>query len=172
MLNRIPRPLMLRANGLRKAWWRLSKPSVEGVLILALTPTKQIILVHHTYSDGWHLPGGGIKRNELPVQAALRELREEIGLRSLSRMDVGTSETMMLSGRRVHLTVFTVYDVVFNATPNLEVSQVKTFDPDKLPQNSDMARRCIDLLLRIEPQIFNRTDMVPAVADISTTANR
>lgn len=35
----------------------------------------------HSYKDGRTLPGGGLRRGELPVNGAARELREETGLR-------------------------------------------------------------------------------------------
>ncbi|MER7768435.1 NUDIX hydrolase [Kitasatospora sp. NPDC096140] len=40
----------------------------------------RILTVNPTYKDGWDLPGGMAEANESPDQAALRELREELGL--------------------------------------------------------------------------------------------
>lgn len=163
MANWIPPQLMHLAQAVRKAWWRFAQPSAEGVLILTLTPEKKVVLVRHTYNEGWYLPGGGKKRNELPAEAALRELREEIGLRSLSMLTVGPRETMMLSGRRVLLTLLVVHDAVFFAKPNFEITEVRTFDSDDLPVDSGMARRCIDSILQIEPRIFERPAIMTAI---------
>jgi 8-oxo-dGTP diphosphatase len=40
----------------------------------------RIFLVKPTYKPGWEIPGGMVEANESPVQACLREAREEIGL--------------------------------------------------------------------------------------------
>lgn len=38
----------------------------------------RVLMVRHSYGlAGWFLPGGGIRRNEGPVEAAIRELQEE-----------------------------------------------------------------------------------------------
>ncbi|MFE7524412.1 NUDIX domain-containing protein [Kitasatospora sp. NPDC057542] len=40
----------------------------------------RILTVNPTYKDGWDLPGGMAEANEPPHSAAVRELREELGL--------------------------------------------------------------------------------------------
>ena len=54
--------------------------SRPGVHALALTPERKIILVRLRYAPGWRLPGGGLDERESLELAALRELREEIGM--------------------------------------------------------------------------------------------
>lgn len=41
----------------------------------------EVLLVRTSYHDFWTVPGGGIAAREAPVDAAVRELTEEIGLR-------------------------------------------------------------------------------------------
>jgi 8-oxo-dGTP pyrophosphatase MutT (NUDIX family) len=61
------------------------KPCPSGAHAIALTPERKIVLVKLRYASGWRLPGGGRSEEESVEQAALRELREEIGMRSYAR---------------------------------------------------------------------------------------
>jgi 8-oxo-dGTP pyrophosphatase MutT (NUDIX family) len=48
--------------------------------ILILSAQRELLLCHVTGQDHWDLPKGGIHDDESPLQAALRETREETGL--------------------------------------------------------------------------------------------
>jgi 8-oxo-dGTP pyrophosphatase MutT (NUDIX family) len=50
-----------------------------GVVIL--NPGLEVLLCHVTGQNHWDLPKGGIDPGETPLEAALRETREESGLR-------------------------------------------------------------------------------------------
>lgn len=51
-----------------------------GVRIAAIDPRGRVMLVRHTYTDGFYFPGGGVERGETCETAAIRELEEEAGL--------------------------------------------------------------------------------------------
>jgi 8-oxo-dGTP pyrophosphatase MutT (NUDIX family) len=60
-------------------WWLVRRPAHRGALV-ALWHDGEILLLRSSYRRGWSLPGGGIARGESAREAAVRELREEIGL--------------------------------------------------------------------------------------------
>lgn len=48
---------------------------------VALSDGSRVVLVRPAYADRqWYLPGGGVHRAESAVDAAIREVREELGI--------------------------------------------------------------------------------------------
>ena len=66
-----------------------AKPLSCGVVVL--NNQAELLLCHVTGQDHWDLPKGGIHAGETPLAAALRETREETGLRldGLTLLDLG-----------------------------------------------------------------------------------
>jgi 8-oxo-dGTP pyrophosphatase MutT (NUDIX family) len=53
-----------------------------GTRIAVFGPDDTVLLIRHSYTPGWHFPGGGVGRWETTAAAAARELHEEAGLRA------------------------------------------------------------------------------------------
>ena len=46
-------------------WWsRLTRAKTLGVRVLVQAEAGRVLLVRHTYLDGWYLPGGGVDGGE------------------------------------------------------------------------------------------------------------
>lgn len=69
--------------------WFVWRPEKSGVKCLATTQDR-VLLVRHTYGRrSWDLPGGAVKRGEPPLDAARREMEEELGLGSAPWTAIG-----------------------------------------------------------------------------------
>jgi 8-oxo-dGTP pyrophosphatase MutT (NUDIX family) len=117
---------------LRRVFWRARGARARGVLAVPLTPEGMLVLVRLTYAPGWRLPGGGVKRGEDLRAAALRELREEIGMSSWGEV-AAIDEFDHGPGDRGVSTLFLVRDVVYSPKRTYEVEDVGAFAPDALP---------------------------------------
>jgi ADP-ribose pyrophosphatase YjhB (NUDIX family) len=51
-----------------------------GADVIIRDQDERLLLVNPTYKPDWDLPGGMAEANEAPIDAACRELREELGL--------------------------------------------------------------------------------------------
>jgi 8-oxo-dGTP pyrophosphatase MutT (NUDIX family) len=69
------------AHRLLRLWWRLRRPVALGAAV-ALWDGDRLLVVRASYHDQVDLPGGGLDRGEAPRAGAVRELREETGIRA------------------------------------------------------------------------------------------
>ena len=124
------------AHAVLKAWWFVRRPKSFGAHAIALTPQDKLILVRLRYASGWRVPGGGRSREEDPVRAALRELREEIGMISHGEVTpVGDFEEGT-DYKRGTASLVLVRDVRYRpARWNWEVEQIREVDPGVLPDD-------------------------------------
>lgn len=68
------------AHGLRRLWFETVGGTLHGCSILAQDADGRFVLVRHSYGRPvWAFPGGSMGRGEPPIEAALREFREELG---------------------------------------------------------------------------------------------
>lgn len=125
----------------RVAWWGLQLRAVvwqrrsDGVKC-ALTHGGEVLMVRHTYGrrDTWYLPGGGVRRAEPPLQAAAREMEEELGLSGLEWREVGRFETRLdrLAVRLTFAHAELPDRAEVHANP-VEISQTGWFAAEALP---------------------------------------
>lgn len=72
------------AYRLHLAWNFVFRPECHGVWV-AVWSHGQLLLIKNAYRSSITLPGGSIDGAEQPVEAALRELREEVGIEAKSQ---------------------------------------------------------------------------------------
>lgn len=124
-------------------WFLVSRPLTMGARAIVLNDADEILLVRHTYIDGWHLPGGGIEPGETAEQSIRREVLEE------GNVEIGADIALhglfhnRLASRRDHVAVY-VCRVARNhgpKRPDREIAGAAFFAIESLPDEATPATR-------------------------------
>jgi ADP-ribose pyrophosphatase YjhB (NUDIX family) len=109
-----------------------------GAVVLIRDHDERLLLVHQPPQPGWSLPGGLMNRRESPVAAAVREVREEIGLRLSPEQLTPTAPNAQVNPWIQQV------DLVFTATVDaataqitvdeVEIGAARWFPVDELPE--------------------------------------
>ena len=132
------RPLLFRV-------WRVLPWQVRVFLVRRMTPSYwvgamcfversdgAVLLVRQSYRKSWALPGGLLKRNEDAIDAAVRELREEVGL----AVELEDNARVVVDARRRRVDVIYRTQFIGDEEPSprsAEIVEARWFPPDALP---------------------------------------
>ena len=53
---------------------------IVGTAVLFFNNKDELLIVKPDYKEGWLVPGGSVEEKEAPLECAIRETKEEIGL--------------------------------------------------------------------------------------------
>lgn len=128
---------------LARIYFLLRRPMTLGVRAAVLDPAKGVLLVRHTYTKGWFMPGGGVEPGETALEALARELEEEAQVRWTSPpVFHGLFFNRALS-RRDHVATYVVrhYVQLRPHEPDREIAEARFFPLDALPEQATRATR-------------------------------
>jgi 8-oxo-dGTP pyrophosphatase MutT (NUDIX family) len=139
-------PLRLRFERLIRpvyqAWSRRKRGMTLGVRGLVVDGEGRVLLVRHTYSSGWHMPGGGVERGETAAQAMERELLEEAGIKALAPLVLISVHSAEAHFRGDHILLFRApaFEAV-EPTQTGEIAEVRWCAPGALPEATTAGTR-------------------------------
>ena len=103
---------------------------VRGICYAA--DTNSVLLVRHTYSEGWQLPGGGVEPGESMFTSLKRELSDEVGIECRSATMLDAYHNYSIS-KRDHVVIYFVDDWkadLAHERPTLEIAGADWFKMD------------------------------------------
>jgi ADP-ribose pyrophosphatase YjhB (NUDIX family) len=140
----------IRAYQVLKAW---VSPVAFGVSAIVEDKAGRVILVRHSYLQGWHLPGGGVGKAEPPAAAILRELKEEIGLKTSDAPELAGIFTRTRGWVTNVIALYRVRGAEIAFKPSLEIREIIHADPANPPDGTvpGTARRLAEFVSNAPP---------------------
>ena len=125
-----------------QAYSRRRRGMTLGVRGLVLDGDGRVLLVRHTYSRGWHMPGGGVERGETAAAAMERELMEEAGIKILRPLELVSIHSAEAHFRGDHILLYRVPAwEARTPTQTGEIAEIRWFSPGALPDGPTAGTR-------------------------------
>ncbi|GAU83544.1 NUDIX domain-containing protein [Bosea sp. BIWAKO-01] len=140
---REPRPISGPVRRLLHLYFWLTRGMTLGVRAAVLRDEREVLLVRHTYTPGWHLPGGGVETGETLRDALDKELREEALVRLTGPPQLHGVFFNRTVSRRDHVAIFVVREFVVDGVrqPDREIAEARFFPLDALPDTTTAGTR-------------------------------
>jgi ADP-ribose pyrophosphatase YjhB (NUDIX family) len=121
---------------------RLTRGLTLGVRALVVDAEGRVLLLRHTYTPGWHMPGGGVEIGETCETAIVRELVEEAGVETIGRPRLLSIHSSHAYFRGDHILFYRIDDWrPVAATSRGEIHELKWFAADDLPAGATEGTR-------------------------------
>ena len=111
-----------------------------GVRAIVRSDDGKFLLIRHTYTPGWHFPGGGVEKGKTIELALNNELLQEVGLKIVGKPVLHGIFYNDGITKRDHIVAY-LCDVKGDseATPkSIEIAETGYFDPKNLPSDTDL----------------------------------
>jgi ADP-ribose pyrophosphatase YjhB (NUDIX family) len=130
--------------GLRKRAIRILTPHFTvGAAVVIRRPNGSLLLVRQRHTGRWALPGGHLRRGEEAIDAAIREVAEEVAIRfDRAALTPAVPNAVIAPGPQRVDVIFTA-DVAADipVTPDgVEALEARWFGLDELPHCQDGTR--------------------------------
>ena len=117
-----------------RPYLRWSRGMTLGARVAVVDAQNRFLLVKHTYTPGWILPGGGVERGETCLAAAEREVWEEGAIKPTGPFHLHGVFSNHANFPGDHLVVYVLREFQQHAfKPSLEIADARFFAGNELP---------------------------------------
>lgn len=143
-------------SGLLHLYFRLTRGLTLGVRIVVRNGSGEFLLVRHTYTTGWHFPGGGVEPGQTVKEALTAELQQETNIQLIGSPTFHGAFLNRHVSTRDYVLVY-LCNTDGQATINsasLEIAEINFFGAEELPSEIDEGteRRIKEIVIGREPE--------------------
>lgn len=112
-----------------------SAPLQSLAFALIFNTIGQVLLVRHNYEGNFYaLPGGAVEPGELPQEAAVREIHEELCVEARATRLLSINSYVVNGRFQAHVFLAEITHGIPTHPGGDEIAEIGWFDPDQLPQ--------------------------------------
>lgn len=127
-------------NPFYKFYCFLFRPKSLGVKIIVENDKGKILMVRLSYAHKkWTFPGGGVGRKESFEEAAIRELREEVGIKTQRLIEIGEYTSDRNFKKNIVKCFYLKTDSFSVKIDNFEISESRWCNPGELPEGNSFS---------------------------------
>ncbi len=136
----------------KKSYQKLVGRTTNGARAVIINDKDEVLLVMHTYTPGWHFPGGGVDKGESPREAVIREVREEAGVIVQENPVIFECYFNIYGGVDDIVSLYIIKKFQIQKIKSKEIAEVKWFPINRLPENASKAtkRRIAEIFFNLE----------------------
>ena len=125
-------------------YFRMKRGLTLGARCIIVDSSSRILLVKHSYTDGWYIPGGGVELNEACDDALRREISEECGI-FINSFEILETKFNTKVSPRDHVVVYFSDDWYWdNDSSEGEIINSRFFAYDTIPKDIEpLSNECI-----------------------------
>ncbi|MEK7669420.1 MAG: NUDIX domain-containing protein [Patescibacteria group bacterium] len=130
-----------------KLYWKTFKPETFGVKVIIENDGKFLYVRNDYGHRSITFPGGSIEKGENAEQAAIREVKEEVGI-ILTNIKIVGSFTSTEEGKKDNITIFYGQSNTGNfILDHFEIAEAAWFTKDNLPKFSNLSKKIWDIFV-------------------------
>ena len=137
--------------------FRLTRGLTLGVRAVVFSSDGKVLLVRHTYTPGWHFPGGGVEVGESAESALSNELSQETCLVLVGKPCLISVDFQPEISDRDHVLTYlceTAGEALLSPA-SLEIAELAYFHPNDLPPSTGPAViRALDKIRHTFPDLL------------------
>ncbi|VVE04143.1 NUDIX domain-containing protein [Pandoraea anhela] len=130
-------------SSLRNFARRIGGGKTVGVRALIIDESDRVLLVRHTYLNGWFTPGGGVNAGETLMEALRREVFEETTLQITGEVQLFNAYFSNSENRDDYPVLYVIRE--FSGTARIgdaaEIAEIGWFPIDALPESTSPKTR-------------------------------
>jgi ADP-ribose pyrophosphatase YjhB (NUDIX family) len=132
-----------RLTPLLHVYWRFSRGMTLGVRACVVDGEGRILLVRHSYTPGWHFPGGGVEVGQTMRAALADELKQEANVELAGDPQLVGLYLNERTSRRDHVAFYRVDAWLQPApfVPTREILECGFYSLDALPEDTTRGTR-------------------------------